>query len=73
MSTKPKEERTCPQCGLAFMPRTSWQVFCTDKCRNNSNADRHVRIERTEWEKLKQAQKELRKLQAQMVKGKAVS
>jgi len=71
--SKPKEERACPQCGSMFTPKTSWQIFCVDKCRNDANADRHVRIERTEWEKLKQAQRELRKIQAQLAKGRAVS
>ena len=26
-------ERTCPECGAAFMPRTGGQVCCSDKCK----------------------------------------
>lgn len=26
-------ERTCPECGAAFMPRNGGQVCCSDKCR----------------------------------------
>ena len=26
-------ERTCPECGAAFMPRNGSQVCCSDKCK----------------------------------------
>ena len=37
---KPKTERTCPYCGIVFMPDNRWQKFCSSECQKRNEIEK---------------------------------
>jgi predicted nucleic acid-binding Zn ribbon protein len=35
-----RPEKTCPQCGGAFVPPTARRVFCSEKCKDDAKNER---------------------------------
>ena len=41
---KPKETKTCDNCGMEFETAYKHKRFCSDKCRNNDISKRYIMV-----------------------------